>query len=86
MEVEEGDRRLDDTSASEINETFIELPDNYTYIDGIEDLNNNNSFTQNEYDDEGFIKKSFGYKVTIYRSPENGINYCFKSFFFQTYP
>jgi hypothetical protein len=84
VEVEGRDRRLDETSASEINETIVEPPDNYTYTDSIEDLNNN-SFTQNEYDDDGFIKKSFGYKVTIYRSPENGINYSFNSFFFQTY-
>ena len=41
-------------------------------MDGITS-DKNNSYTYDDYDDDGLIKKSFGYRVTVYRSPQKGI-------------
>ena len=72
--VDEKLRRSDeDVSSTELNESFEEPTSNYTDIEVIDDINpdRNESYTFNDYDDQGLIKKTYGYRLTVYRSPEH---------------
>jgi hypothetical protein len=71
--VEDQWRRSDeDMSSTELKESYEEPTANHTDIESIDDTdsNRNESFTFNDYDDQGLIKKTFGYRLTVYRSPD----------------
>ncbi|CAG2118123.1 unnamed protein product, partial [Medioppia subpectinata] len=70
------DRRSDEEEEEDVSHTYVDPNSTYSneYRDIVDHLStdNNNSYTHNDLDEDGLIKKSFGYRVTVYRSPQSG--------------